>query len=81
MCHIQKVRDNIYIVQENDKENNKFDFLCDMELGICSCTTGSTGAACQHQAAVAKHFKLVSVNIPPIDSSEMRHLFAVKAKG
>ena len=24
--------------------------------------------SCRHQAAVAKHFKLVSVNIPPIDS-------------
>ena len=40
----------------------KVDFLCDMELGICSCTTGSTGAACRHQVAAAKHFKLVSVN-------------------
>ena len=33
-----------------------------------------------NKAALAKHFKIVTVNIAPIDSQEMRHLFAITAR-
>lgn len=36
-----------------------------MEIGLCSCPTGLTGAACRHQAAVAKNYKLATVNVAP----------------
>ncbi len=77
---IKQIRDTIYMVQE-EVDKCIFDYVVDMELGMCSCGIGSTGAACRHQAAVAKHFKLASVNIPPIHSKECRHLFAVIARG
>ena len=67
---MQSVISKMSGIVENEKDNLKLDFLWDMELGICSCTTGSTGTACRYHAAVAKHCKLVSVNIHPIDSQE-----------
>ena len=72
------------MVQEEipcNKSKTIFDYVVDMELGMCSCTRGSTGAACRHQAAVAKHFKLASVSIPPVHSKESRHIYAVIARG
>lgn len=74
------IRDNIYVVQES-KDDILLDYLVDMEIGICSCPIGSSGAACRHQAAVAKQFKLISVNVAPVHSKEMRYLFAVIARG
>ena len=40
-----------------------FEYLVDMELGICSCSTGSNGAA---YAAIAKKFQIACLNIAPI---------------
>ena len=77
---MKHIREKIYVVHEC-KEEEMLDYLVDMEIGICSCPTGSTGAACKHQAAVAKHFKLVSINVAPVHSKETRHLFAVIARG
>jgi len=57
------------------------EYLVEMEIGICSCHTGSTGAACKHQAAVAKLYKLATVNVAPVHSVETRHLFATIALG
>ena len=54
---LKHIRDSIYMVQEEvERKGSKFtlDFLVDMELGLYSCTTGSAGAACKHQAATAK---------------------------
>ena len=53
---MKHVRENIYVVNET-KDGQTFEWLVVMEIGICSCPTGCTGAACRHQAAVAKHFK------------------------
>ena len=52
-----------------------------MELGICSCSKGSIGAACKHQAAVAKKFSISSVNIAPVHSKEARMQYATLATG
>ena len=41
---LKHIRDSIYMVQEEiEHKGSKFtlDFLVDMELGLCSCTTGS----------------------------------------
>ena len=43
-------------------------YIVDMELEVCSCSKGTIGAACKHQAAVAKTFNIASVNIAPIHS-------------
>ena len=52
-----------------------------MELGVCSCPKGTVGAACKHQAAVAKTFNIASVNIAPIHSKEACMQYAVLATG
>ncbi len=57
------------------------DYLVDMDLGMCSCSTGFTGAACIHQAAIAKKFQLPCVNVAPMHSKEARHTFAIIARG
>ena len=46
--------------------NQEMTCLVDMEIGICSCAIGCSGAACKHQAAVAKHFKLITINVAPV---------------
>ena len=58
-----------------------FEYLVDMELGICSCSTGSNGAAYKHQAAIAKKFQIACLNIAPMHSKEARHTFAIIARG
>ena len=52
------------------------EYFIDMDIGTCSCSQGSNGAACKHQAAVAKHFKIASVNIAPIHSKQARKIYA-----
>ncbi len=37
-----------------------------MELGICNCNADQDGSPCSHQAAVAKHYHVTSVNCIPI---------------
>ena len=80
ITHMKHVRENIYVVHET-KDGQTLEWLVEMEIGICSCPTGCTGAACRHQAVVAKHFKLVTVNVAPIHSKESRRLFATIARG
>ena len=63
------------------KDGQTLDYFVEMEIGICSCPTGCTGAACRHQAAVAKHYQLVTVNIAPVHSKEARKLYAIIARG
>lgn len=83
IINLKHVRETIYVVQEKVllKESDSeiiLDYLVDMDLGVCSCPTG---AACRHQAAVAKEFKLASVNVAPVHSKQSRHTFAVIARG
>ena len=35
-------------------------YVVDMELELCSCPAGQTGASCKHQAAVAKIYSCLS---------------------
>ncbi len=52
-----------------------------MELGTCSCTTGCTGAACRHQAALAKKFEVKTINMLPLHDKQTRHILAILAHG
>lgn len=78
---IKKCRQSIYVVQLEIKNIGELEYIVDMELGICSCSKGSIGAACKHQAAVAKKFSISSANIAPIYSKEARILYATLATG
>ena len=81
---ITHARDGIYVVHEQVQIKGlevMLEYLVDMELGVCSCSTGCTGAACKHQAATAKKFQLPSTTIAPVHSKDSRHLFAIIARG
>ena len=78
---IKECRQSIFVVQVEVKQIGQLEYVVDMELGICSCSKGSTGAACKHQAAVAKHFSISSVNIAPVHSKEARMQYATLATG
>ena len=50
-----------------------------MDIGTCLCVQGWNGARCKHQAAVAKKYKICSLNLAPFYSKEMRQMFAILA--
>ena len=63
------------------KPIGELEYVVDMELGMCSCSKGSIGAACKHQAAVTKQFNVSSVNTAAVHSKEARMQYAVLATG
>ena len=71
----------MYVVYETIKEVGQLDYIVDMELCTCSCSVGQTGAACRHQAAIAKQYNIASLNIVPIHCRETRQLCAIIARG
>ena len=82
---MKHIRDTIYMTKEKITLRGgievDFEYLVDMELGICSCSTGTNGAACKYQAAIAKKFQIACLNIAPMHSKEARHTFAIIARG
>jgi hypothetical protein len=52
-----------------------------MEMGLCSCHIGSTGAPCKHQFIVQKTFRLSSWNFVPVECVEMKQLYLQVATG
>ena len=78
---VKKVRPSIYVVEVEVDEIGVLEYCVDMDIGTCSCSLGNDGSACGHQAAVAKHFGICSVNLPPFHSKEMRQTFAELAMG
>ena len=81
VIEIKKVREHIYYMKEDVPKIGMLEYFIDMDIGTCSCLRGSNGAACKHQAAVAKHFKIASVNIAPIHSKQARKIYAKIATG
>ena len=77
----RRIRDSFYIVKENLKNIGDLEYLVDMDIGACSCAQGSDGAACKHHAAVARDFKLSTINVAPVHSHEARQFFAILAMG
>ena len=81
IVEMKQVRDSIYIVHEDIPNIGMTDYVVDMELGTCSCTVGSTGAACRHQAALAKKYEVKTINLPPLHDKETRQTLAIIAQG
>ena len=81
VVNMKQVRDSIYLVQEDISNIGMVEYVVDMELGTCSCSTGCTGAACRHQAALAMKFEVKSINLPPLHAKETRHTLAILAQG
>ena len=81
VVNMKQVRDSIYLVQEDIPNIGMVEYVVDMELGTCSCSTGCTGAACRHQAALAKKFEVKTINLPPLHAKETRHTLAILAQG
>ena len=81
VSEVKHIRDSIYVVYETIEEVGQLDYIVDMELCTCSCSVGQTGAACRHQAAIAKQYNIASLNIVPIHCRETRQLYATIARG
>ena len=62
---IKQLRDSIYLIVENKPGVGILEFMVDMDIGICSCSLGTSGAPCKHQGAVARKFNICSVNLAP----------------
>lgn len=52
---IVQVHDLLFEVMSESKEEKYF---VDMEIGICDCPVGQTGAVCKHQTACAEKYML-----------------------
>ena len=78
---IKQLRDSIYLIVEDKPRVGILESLVDMDIGICSCSLGNTGAPCKHQGAVARKFNLCSVNLAPFYSQKARQAFAILAVG
>ncbi|XP_016115714.1 uncharacterized protein [Sinocyclocheilus grahami] len=46
-------------------------YTVDMELELCTCPVGHSGAPCKHQAAVVQNYNITSINFLPT-TAEMR---------
>ncbi|XP_033984107.1 uncharacterized protein LOC117480767 [Trematomus bernacchii] len=64
--HIQQIEDKKFVVKGSTQT-----YDVDMDLELCSCPAGQTGAPCKHQAAVMKHYSCLSHSFLPINP-EMR---------
>ncbi|KAK5925589.1 hypothetical protein CgunFtcFv8_018101 [Champsocephalus gunnari] len=63
---IQQIEDKKFVVKGSTQT-----YDADMDLELCSCPAGQTGAPCKHQAAVMKHYSCLSHSFLPIHP-EMR---------
>ena len=77
----KKLRDSTYLVTVDVEKIGELEYVVDMDIGVCSCSKGFNGAACKHQAAVAKAFNVCTVNLAPYYSKEARKMFADLAMG
>ena len=68
-----------YLVSSQTERGVKY--LVDMKLGVCSCNASQDGSPCSHQAAIVKHFHILSINCIPTLSPETRQNLAMIAIG
>lgn len=52
----------------------------DMELELCTCPVGHSGAPCKHQAAVVQNYSITSINFLPT-TAEMKAELLKMTKG
>lgn len=77
---VTEVKHIRYTVFETVEDISELDYTVDMELYTCSCFVGQTGAACKHQAAVAKQYNNIA-SLKPISCKVSRQLYATIARG
>ena len=65
----------------NSQTERGVKYLVDMKLGVCSCNAGQDGSHCSHQAAIVRHFHILSINCIPTLSTETRQHLAMIAIG
>ena len=53
----------------------------DMELELCTCPVGQTGAPCKHQAAVIQFFGGLSTIFLPVTAEERKELLKLTPGG
>ncbi|KAJ4946242.1 hypothetical protein JOQ06_023910, partial [Pogonophryne albipinna] len=53
----------------------------DVDLELCSCPAGQTGAPCKHQAAVMKHYSCLSHSFLPINPEMRAELMKLTSAG
>ena len=80
VTEVKHIRESIYMVFETVEDIGELDYTVDMELCTCSCSVGQTGAACKHQAAIAKRYNISSLNLIPISCKVTRQLYATIAR-
>ncbi|CAI6369766.1 unnamed protein product [Macrosiphum euphorbiae] len=66
---VTKISETCYSVPSSDTENSAV-YTIDIQIGVCDCYVGFTGAFCKHQAFLHKHFNLSLPNAPPITVTE-----------
>ncbi|XP_071959838.1 uncharacterized protein [Antedon mediterranea] len=64
---------------KSGRENTYYNV--NMDIGICTCPIGRTGAPCKHQAAIMHKYSIESSNFLPVQSVDMRKLFYTIATG
>ena len=74
---LEKLSETIYRFRYmNDPSRN---YVVEVELGMCSCPVGVSGALRKHQVFAVQELGLPSVNFVPQYSVEGRRLFAIIA--
>ncbi|KAL5246177.1 hypothetical protein ACI65C_013585 [Semiaphis heraclei] len=62
------ISETCYSVPSSNTENSVY--TIDIQIGVCDCYVGYTGAFCKHQAFLHKHLNLSLPNAPPISVTE-----------
>lgn len=65
---ITTISETCYSVPSSKSENSVY--TIDIQIGVCNCYVGFTGAFCKHQAFLQKHLNVSLPNAPPITSNE-----------
>jgi len=62
------ISETCYSVPSSNTENSVY--TVDIQIGVCDCYIGYTGAFCKHQAFLHKHLNVSLPNAPPITVTE-----------
>jgi hypothetical protein len=65
---IRQISDSTYTVPSATQVD--VEYTIDIDLGVCSCHVGCSGAFCKHQAALHKKHGVMLPNLPPINAKE-----------
>lgn len=74
--NISQLSETEYIIIMSSDES----YEINTKIGTCSCHKGKNGSFCIHQCAIYMHFDAVSVNFPPVSSTD-KHTISILADG